>query len=133
MEVIQKKNYSWINKLDIYFTGKELWNDNFINLCDQYANDFLKKRKFLSCYDISNVNTKIEKAKTKEIYNFIDGIKKVYNFSNLSDFYISDIENISKLLSDIRNVEDSTNKTKSMAINRLREDLEMYLDNLKNK
>ena len=43
----------------------------------------------------------LKNAKVVEICNFIDGIRRVYSFSNLNDFFKMDIPNIKSILEAI--------------------------------
>ena len=63
------------------------------------------------------------------IYNFMDGVRKVYNFSNLNEFFKSDVPNI-KCILDYIDVEkmNQGKKTRNMALVKLKSKLQEYLE-----
>ena len=68
-------------------------------------------------------------AKTNEIYALVDGIKAVYNFTNLNDFFKVDISNIIRISQGISEKDLSNGKiTKKMALRGLNKVLQESLD-----
>ena len=60
--------------------------------------------------------------------NFINGIRKVYSFSNLNDFFKPDIPNLKDILERIDIDELSQGKkTRKMAVETLKSRLQEYL------
>ena len=70
---------------------------------------------------------KINYSNTKGIYNVITGIRDVYDFSNLYDYYLDDINTIKNILSRLNENSLSKSKTKSIAIEQLKQMLEEKL------
>lgn len=60
--------------------------------------DCINKKQFLNEFDIDTIVEKIKNSNSKNIYNFKYCIDRLYNFSNLKDFYINDLEKIKKLI-----------------------------------
>ena len=60
--------------------------------------DYINKRQFLNEFDIDTIVKKIKNSNSKNIYNFKYCIDRIYNFSNLKDFYINDLENMGRLI-----------------------------------
>ena len=90
-------------------------------------NSFLEKRKFMSILDVEQFINKINYSNTKGIYNVITGIRDVYDFSNLYDYYLDDINTIKNILSRLNENSLSKSKTKSIAIEQLKQMLEEKL------
>ena len=99
----------------------------FEELCEANKNSFLEKRKFMSILDVEQFINKINYSNTKGIYNVITGIRDVYDFSNLYDYYLDDINTIKNILSRLNENSLSKSKTKSIAIEQLKQMLEEKL------
>ena len=98
-------------------------NNKWIN-----KNSFLEKRKFMSILDVEQFINKINYSNTKGIYNVITGIRDVYDFSNLYDYYLGDIDNIKEIIKKLDSLDkNSLGKTKSIAIEQLKKTLEEKL------
>ena len=71
----------------------------------------------------------MKNAKVVEICNFIDGIRRVYSFSNLNDFFKMDIPNIKSILEAIDiNELSKEKKTRKIAVEKLKIKLQEYLE-----
>lgn len=68
--------------------------------------DCINKKQFLNEFDINTIVEKIKKSNSKNIYNFKYCIDRIYNFSNLKEFYISDLEKMKNLIEKL----DAMNK-----------------------
>ena len=100
----------------------------FEELCEANKNSFLEKRKFMSILDVEQFINKINYSNTKGIYNVITGIRDVYDFSNLYDYYLGDIDNIKEIIKKLDSLDkNSLGKTKSIAIEQLKKTLEEKL------
>lgn len=105
---IYNKNVKYI-KDKIELSGK---NKNIINLKEIFETedwgiklneyiielDCINKKQFLNEFDVDTIIEKIKNSNSKNIYNFKYCIDKIYNFSNLKDFYINDLENLKQLI-----------------------------------
>lgn len=67
--------------------------------------DYINRKQFLNEFDIDIIVEKIKNSNSKNIYNFKYCIDKIYNFSNLKDFYINDLEKIRKLIEKLDNID----------------------------
>lgn len=74
----------------------ENWAEVFKKCCHENSEMFLEKNQFLSMMDSDKIFNKLKTAKTKEIYDIISGIKFVYRFGNINEFYAGDIHQIEK-------------------------------------
>lgn len=81
----------------------------------------------MSILDVEQFINKINYSNTKGIYNVITGIRDVYDFSNLYDYYLDDINTIKNILSRLNENSLSKSKTKSIAIEQLKQMLEEKL------
>ena len=68
--------------------------------------DCINEKQFLNEFDINTIVEKIKKSNSKNIYNFKYCIDRIYNFSNLKEFYISDLEKMKNLIEKL----DAMNK-----------------------
>ena len=72
---------------------------------------------------------KLSTSTVKEIYSFLDGIKVVYSFSNLNDFFKDDINHINVILEKLNIDVLSENKiTKRIVLEKLKSKLEESRD-----
>ena len=79
--------------------------------------DCLNKKQFLNEFDIDSIVEKIKNSNSKNIYNFKYCIDRLYNFSNLKEFYINDLEKIKKLIKELEDMDkDNFGITKKEAI-----------------
>lgn len=106
----------------------ELWDDEFVKRCAQSAEIYLADKRFFAYIDPSILISQLKEANTKEIYNFLEGIRNVYDFSNLSDFYKVDSTNLELVLQqfDITMLANGK-KTKEIGLKQLKLKLEEAL------
>lgn len=67
--------------------------------------DYINKRQFLNEFGIDTIVEKIKNSNSKNIYNFKYCIDRIYNFSNLKDFYINDLENMERLIEKLNDMD----------------------------
>ena len=127
LEVIDNKDDKWIKELQDYISDGVGFDKKFEEFCDAYSEAFSQKRKFLCLIDVDEFMNKIKNSNTKGIYNVITGIRDVYDFSNLYDYYLDDINTIKNILSRLNENSLSKSKTKSIAIEQLKQMLEEKL------
>lgn len=78
---------------------------------------------------LDDAEKELKNAKVVEICNFIDGIRRVYSFSNLNDFFKMDIPNIKSILEAIDiNELSKEKKTRKIAVEKLKIKLQEYLE-----
>ena len=94
--------------------------------------NYINKRQFLNEFDIDIIVEKIKNSNSKNIYYFKYCIDRIYNFSNLKDFYISDLEKMEQLIGKLNDMDkDRFGVTKKEAIEYLSKTLEEKRDLLK--
>lgn len=107
------------------YSAKSWFEESFLDWCIKEHNNFLNMKKFISLVDYTEIISEIKKNNTLRIYNFLDGVNSVYRFSNLYDYFESDLESISQILSCIDKEDFSNNSTtKKIAIRKLKNKLE---------
>lgn len=84
--------------------------------------DYLNKRQFLKDFDINLIVDKIKESNSKNIYYFKYCIDAIYNFSNLKDYSMNDLEKMSQLIEKLDKMnKDNFGVTKKEAIEYLSE------------
>lgn len=128
LKELDSRNNNWIKEFQDYLSSDSEFDMKFEELCEANKNNFLEKRKFLSILDVEQFINKINYSNTKGIYNVITGIRDVYDFSNLYDYYLGDIDNIKEIIKKLDSLDkNSLGKTKSIAIEQLKKTLEEKL------
>lgn len=131
---IDKINSKWLDDFNEYFNATKAWDDHFVLICTKHSHDFRDKHRFFSYMNIATVLDKLSIGTTKDIRCFIKGIENVYDFSNLADFYIPDTDNIERLLEMInKHMNITSAKTKQLAVDQLKMNLEKYSNSLKRR
>lgn len=104
------------------------WDEDFEIKCEERSQTYTASNAFFSYIDPEKFIEELKNAKVIEIRNFITGIKKVYSFSNLNDFFKPDIPNLKNALEKIDIDELSLGKkTRKMAVETLKSKLQEYL------
>lgn len=128
LKQLDSRNNKWIKEFQDYLSSDSEFDMKFEELCEANKNSFLEKRKFMSILDVEQFINKINYSNTKGIYNVITGIRDVYDFSNLYDYYLGDIDNIKEIIKKLDSLDkNSLGKTKSIAIEQLKKTLEEKL------
>ena len=112
-KMFEKQNIS----AEIYFK-KIAWNERYINMCKQERDRFIQNGKFLSYMNQEEFIEELKTAKVLELYNFIDGINAIYNFSNLRDFFQSETEVVGELVKKLEELKINS-VTRTLAIKAL--------------
>lgn len=103
-ELIDKKS----QECDKQLVNESLRYENavhFVEFCEEKSSLFLKQKTFMSYVDLDRLLVCIRESDLNGIYNIIEGIKRVYDFQNLYNFYTKDIFSLKKLKEDIQNPE----------------------------
>lgn len=117
------------------FLVENEWNEEFLRECSKLSNVFLMNKKFLFYENIEELMTKIVGVKSPyNVYYLIEGIRRIYSFSNLDEYYKNDISNLELLITKlkIQIVETQKfSKTRTIALKELHKKLEDYLNKIK--
>ena len=112
-----------------FLNNRECWNNEFVKKCADNRNNYILEKRFLFYVNPDEIIAQLAAAKTNEIYALVDGIKAVYNFTNLNDFFKVDISNIIRISQGISEKDLSNGKiTKKMALRGLNKVLQESLD-----
>lgn len=87
-------------------------------MCKQERDRFIQNGKFLSYMNQEEFIEELKDAKVLELYNFIDGINAIYNFSNLRDFFQSETEVVGELVKKLEELKINS-VTRTLAIKAL--------------
>ncbi len=130
-DILQEQEDEHKTSDNSFLSCRECWDDEFAGKCDKQ--DYLKDQKFFYYIDSDKLLTELEKAKAIEIYNFLDGIKAVYNFSNLYDFFKQDVLNL-KMVVERMDIEklSSGKKTQKIALEKLKKKMQESLELIEN-
>ena len=117
------------------FLVENEWNEEFLSECSKLSNVFLMNKKFLFYENIEELMTKIVGVKSPyNVYYLIEGIRKIYSFSNVNEYYKNDIPNLELLITKlkIQIVETQKfSKTRTIVLKELHKKLEDYLNKIK--
>ena len=110
----------------------ELWDQSFIDSCEDSHNTFWSLGKFLSYFDVEKIYTKIEKATTNELYNFDGAISKIYDDANGLVSFTSDIRVIIDICKQLENDKENQwerfneqkSRTKGIVLNKIKDHFE---------
>lgn len=131
VEEDRKKFYQYYNPISDLIMNKSQENDrqlanesleyenavHFEEFCENKNSLFLSKKTFMGYIDLERLLECIKKSNLEGIYHIIEGIKRVYDFQNLYDFYYENVSLLKKLKEDIQNSEiiEWNGKTKEYA------------------
>jgi len=127
-DVLRKKEREEKEKINENLDLDKSWGDAFKSSCTDNRNSYMTGQKFLFYISPEKVINKLRTSAVKEIYSFLDGIKEIYSFSNLNDFFKDDVDHISEILAalDIDILSDGKT-TKRIVLEKLKKKLEESL------
>lgn len=105
---------SYIN--DIFLSDN--WGKQFKDYCDENFSEFLENKRFANILDIDQIISNIENKNIEQIYEFWYGLKKIYDFSNLKDYYSDDKDILTKLKNKLYTLKN-IDKVKLFAVNKI--------------
>ncbi|MBZ9623652.1 KAP family NTPase [Clostridium sp. FP2] len=128
-DVIDKKEKESKKEHHYFLDYRQSWNENFASRCGENSSYFLQEKKFFFYMVPDKIIDKLKVSSVKEIYSFIEGIKMVYSFSNLNEFFMADAPNIHSLLDNMDLAELSQGKhTREIVLNKLHKVLNASLE-----
>ena len=117
------------------FLVENEWNEEFLSECSKLSNVFLVNKKFLFYENIEELMKKIVGVKSPyNVYCLIEGIRRIYSFSNVNEYYKNDIPNLELLINKLKIQIVKTqkfSKTRTIALKELHKKLEDYLNKIK--
>lgn len=95
--------------------NKPNWSDELYNYCDKNFTTFLTRYGFIDLLDIEKLSDRLLISTPMEIYGVCRSLKKVYNASNINEFFMRD-RNYIELLKTKLNPESVNSITRKRAI-----------------
>ena len=134
IDIVIEKNKEEGGEKKEFFLENEKWDSDFITICSKWDEKLLILRKFFSFVDIDKMIKRLKEVDSpKDIYYLIDGIRRIYSFSNIEQYYKEDIQNIKLFLEKLEKklLEISQGiKTREIALKALQKNLKEYLSRL---
>lgn len=114
-----------------YLCSLESWDEHFKEKCVENKQTYLTERKFFYYINPDEFILQLQDAKTKNIYDFMDGVERVYDFSGLNAYFSIDFSNIKSILENLKIDKICQDKlTKRIALESLKNKLEEYLKHI---
>lgn len=127
MEKNQKISESKIE--DIILPDDENWAKKFDEYCQNKSMEFYGEHKFLQYINIDLLFDKLKTAKTREVHFIKSGIRYVYRYGNINEYFKGDISKLTDLTKKIEEHE-WVGITKKRAIEELKLSLQDKLKDL---
>lgn len=119
--VLEAKERTEKEKINESLNLDESWGETFCSGCSDYRQNYMSDKKFFFYIDPIKIISKLQSSSVKDIYLFLDGIKQVYNFSNLNDIFKEDAEHLQVVLDKFKLEDISEGKiTKRIALEELK-------------
>ena len=125
-----RKENTKSDSLNAIFDETVNWGEALANHYRSNKDSFMTEKGFFRYIDVEKCFSAIKQAQVKDLSDFRRIISSVYNFSGIRDYFIDDIENISKLNSMIAQNEFDE-KMKQYNYDLLKQTLESVLERLK--
>lgn len=128
IDIIDKKTCEVKECDNSFLCDWKLWDDHFGNVCLENRNRYYMENKFFAYIEADKFIHQLQEAKTLNVYNFMEGVKIVYNTTNLNCLFNQDITNLKEILEKL-NIDYicGERKTKKIALVNLRNTLNDYL------
>lgn len=127
-DVITKEYEQDRKSINDCFDLESDWGKEFEKICQENKNTYMLDNKFFSYLDVEKIIAKLKSSDVENIYAFIEGIKSIYSFENLYDFFKKDYANLKKFLDEFNVEELSFDKiTRKIALEQLQTKLEKSL------
>lgn len=89
------------------FESKD-WGIELYEFVKENRQQYLNKKGFMKELDVEVIVAKIKESDSNNIYYFKYCLDAIYNFSNLSEYYLADKENIEKLINALDNMDKTS-------------------------
>jgi hypothetical protein len=123
------KDRKEINKI---LALKKNWGNKFSDYCQANKDLLLNKHHFLALVDMETCKEAIENGEIRDLVEFRHGLRLIYNFINLYEFFSEDLENLNTLNEYVKGIHYSSH---AKEINRawLLQQLAEYKENMNNQ
>lgn len=105
LESIDEKQKEIAINDNVFLSDRKYWQDNFEEKCSEKQKFYIDSKKFFFYINIDILVDSIKESTPKELRIFIKGIKQIYSFTNLNDFYKSDIDKLQKAIRAINSLD----------------------------
>ena len=90
-----------VTDINSLISNTDGWGQEFANYCIKNKNKFLSAKNYFGMINIENLITCLSKSSTKDISDFRRTVMTIYNYSNIKEYYSSDLENLKLCLNKI--------------------------------
>ena len=97
--------------------------------CETNNYKFMQDKSFAEILSINTIILNIKNKSIEQIYEFWYALQKIYNYSNIKDYYTNDKDKLMELKTELIGIKD-VDKVKLFVINKINEFLEDVITNL---
>lgn len=131
-DIIDEKNNKEKKIDNSRLVNRALWNESFELFCQNHRDEYMKDKKFLSYMEAARFIEQLKNANVQQITFFTYGLKAVYNFSNLNDYFVSDSSVLNEIIKQLDPETLSSGKrTRKIALEKLLNELKDALELIK--
>lgn len=113
------------NLNDIYIS--DIWGELLKQYCEENNGKFLNQRHFADVLNIDFITSNIKSKDIEQVYEFWYSLQKIYNFSNIKEYYESDKEILISLKNNLSQI-DNIDKVKKFVVNKIIDFLEQVIE-----
>ncbi len=110
---------------DIYDSYK--WGELFKEYCEKNNGKFLNQKHFADALNIDFILSNIKDKDIEQVYEFWYSLQKIYNFSNIKEYYENDKEMLINLKNSLSQI-DNVDKVKKFVVNKIIDFLEQVIE-----
>ncbi len=110
---------------DIYESYK--WGELFKEYCEKNNGKFLNQKHFADALNIDFILSNIKDKDIEQVYEFWYSLQKIYNFSNIKEYYENDKEILINLKNSLSQI-DNIDKVKKFVVNKIIDFLEQVIE-----
>lgn len=115
-------------QINIIFTSDD-WGSKLKEYCETNNPKFMQNKNFADILNINAIISSIKSKSIEQIYEFWYALQKIYNYSNIKDYYTNDKDKLMQLKTKLTSIKD-VDKVKLFAINKIVGFLEDLITNL---
>lgn len=104
---IEKRNQIVISTEIEECLNSEFWARSFHEYCRRHSLDFVNRHGFIDLVELNKLEEKLKNASPQEWDDIGDGFDKVYNYSNINEFFSDEVLKLEKLKNNISQMEVS--------------------------
>lgn len=115
-------------QINIIFTSDD-WGNKLKEYCETNNYKFMQNKNFADILNINAIISSIKRKSIEQIYEFWYALQKIYNYSNIKDYYTNDKDKLIELKTELTSIKD-VDKVKLFVINKIVQFLEDVISNL---